>query len=101
MDDRLTALISGVSATAAMLATRYLTRIAAGSQVLVYRLFGGIVTLPETSGYATSIAFGVLVWPMALLYVGENLAPEYDNDAGSRLGIDPVDRSLRSTVSGV
>lgn len=45
------------------------------------------MTLPETIGYATSIAFGVLVWPMALLYVGENLAPEYETTRGVGLAL--------------
>lgn len=75
MDDRVTALASGAFATAAMLATVSLAEVVAGYRVLVYRVFGGVVTIPETLGLVVFVACGVLVWPIVFLTIGEKLAP--------------------------
>ncbi|MFC6905992.1 DUF6789 family protein [Halalkalicoccus tibetensis] len=87
MDDRITALVSGALATAAMLAAVYLAEVVAGYRVLVYQLFGGVVTIPETVGLVVFVAFGVLVWPTVFLIVGENLAPTREGMRGVVLAL--------------
>lgn len=87
MDDRITALVSGALATAAMLATVYLAEVVAGYRVLVYRLFGGVVTVPETVGLAAFVALGVIVWPIVFLTFGESLAPENEAMRGVVLAL--------------
>lgn len=87
MDDRIAALASGILATAALFAIITLIEFVADYQLLIYRLFSGTVTIPETIGSIVFITFGIIVWPIVFMFFGQKLAPEHETMRGVILAL--------------
>jgi cytochrome c oxidase subunit I len=75
VDDRITAVVSGVLATAAMLAFMWPVDAFTSYQLLAPRAIAELLNAPVTVGVAAFAAAGTLVWPLVFLVIGQHLAP--------------------------
>lgn len=75
VDDRITAVVSGVLATAAMLAFTWPVDAFTPYQLLAPRAIAGLLNAPMAVGVTAFAAVGTLVWPLVFLAIGQYLAP--------------------------
>jgi hypothetical protein len=75
VDDRVTAVTSGVLATAAMLAFMWPVDAFTAYHLQAHRAIAGLLNAPSSVGVAVFVVGGVLVWPLVFFAIGQHLAP--------------------------
>ena len=74
MDDRVTAVTSGLLATAAMLAFMWPIDAFTSHQLEAHRAIAEMLNAPESVGVAVFVIAGTLVWPLVFFAIGQHLA---------------------------
>jgi hypothetical protein len=87
VDDRLTAIASGVLATAAMLSFLWTMDAATPYRLEAHLAIAGLFGAPPTVGLALFAAMGVVVWPLVFFAIGQELAPGSELSRGVVLSL--------------
>ncbi len=87
VDDRVTAVTSGVIATATMLLFLWSVDAISPYRLQAPFTIAGVLNASPTVGLALFAVAGVLVWPLVFLAIGERLAPESEAMRGVVLSL--------------
>lgn len=75
VDDRVTAVASGLLATAAMLAFMWPVDAFTPYQLQAHQAIAEMLNAPPSVGVAIFVVAGTLVWPLVFFAIGQHLAP--------------------------